>query len=74
MARNNASFVRIVLVIGIVILLILTYRNYHSAISTLQNAEELIMKEEEESNKFAANEKVSLFIYLFNIFLKQLYL
>mgnify|MGYP000027557821 CR=1 FL=1 len=64
MARNNSSFVRIILIIGIVVLLILTYRNYHSAISTLQNAENLIMKEEEESNKFAKNEKVKKYFLI----------
>ena len=58
MARLNASFVRLILIIGIVILLILTYKNYNSAIETLKNAEENILKEEEESRNYKENEKV----------------
>lgn len=56
--RTNASFVRILLVVGIVILLTLTYRNYSSAINTLKNAEDLILKEEEESERYAKQKKV----------------
>ena len=58
MARLNASFVRLILIIGIVILLVLTYKNYNSAIETLKNAEENILKEEEESRNYKENEKV----------------
>lgn len=65
MARFNTSFVRLILIIGIVILLVMTYKNYNSAIETLKNAEQQILKEEEESRNYKENEKVCRFILKF---------
>jgi arginine exporter protein ArgO len=58
MARNNANFVRLLLIVGIVVLLYLTFRNYKNALNTLQSAEHQIMQEEEASQRYQANKKV----------------
>lgn len=60
MARSKNSLVRVGLIIGILIMLSLSLKNYLSAMETLKKADLVAMEEADASNKYLQKQKVHL--------------
>ena len=60
MARSKNSLVRVGLIIGILIMLSLSLKNYLSAMETLKKADRVAMEEADASNKYLQKQKVHL--------------
>lgn len=60
MARSKNSLVRVGLIIGILLLLALSLKNYLSAMETLKKADLVAIEEADASNKYIQKQKVRL--------------
>ena len=60
MARSKNSLVRVGLIIGILVMLSLSLKNYLSAMETLKKADLVAIEEADASNKYLQKQKVRL--------------
>jgi len=60
MARSKNSLVRVGLIIGILVMLALSLKNYLSAMETLKKADLVAIEEADASNKYIQKQRVRL--------------